>query len=146
MSQSLSSVKIHVVFSTKHRAPLLTPDLQRDCYAYLAIVARNHKARVYEVGGMPDHVHMLLALPRTITLAKLMEILKTSSSKWLKAKGPFAWQDGYGAFSVSESNVDSVRRYIRDQELHHKRASFQHEYLRILSKSNVPFDERFLWD
>jgi REP element-mobilizing transposase RayT len=105
---------------------------------------------VYEIGGIEDHVHMLLSLPCTICLAKLVELIKKDSSKWLKTKSPsfqfFAWQNGYGAFSVSASNIEVVRKYILEQEMHHKKTKFQEEFLMFLKKTNISFDEKYLWD
>jgi len=150
MSQSLASIKIHLIFSTKFRMPWLELSVRNECFNYLATVAKNTGSQVYEIGGMSDHVHILLTLPRTITLSKLVEQLKTSTSKWLKSKSEtlkqFAWQSGYGAFSVSESQAIRVRQYIQDQEIHHKKSSFQDEIIYFLKASKVDFNSKYLFD
>jgi REP element-mobilizing transposase RayT len=150
MSQSLSSIKVHLVFSTKSRLPWLTDDIRGECHHYLAGVAHNCGSQVHEIGGISDHVHLLLTLPKTVALSKMVEMLKTSSSKWLKSKNnrmqQFAWQSGYGAFSVSESQTERVRRYIQDQERHHRVAGYQKEFLSMLQASRVTYDEKYLWD
>ena len=150
MSQSLASIKIHVVFSTKSRLPLLEIDIRSECYKYLASVAQNHGSKVYEVGGMEDHIHILLTLPRTVTISKLVEVLKSSTSRWIKTRKQslsyFAWQTGYGAFSVSESQLPFVQEYIRNQQQHHQQRGFKDELLKLLQGSRVEFDEKYLWD
>ena len=150
MSQSLASIKVHLIFSTKSRMPWLDLDIRRECFNYLAVVAKNSGSRVFEIGGMSDHVHMLLTLPRTMTLSKLVEQLKTSTSRWLKSKSEnlrqFAWQSGYGAFSVSESQAERVQKYIQNQDLHHRKASFQDEIISFLKTSKIEFDPTYLFD
>jgi len=150
MPQSLSYLLIHIVFSTKDRAPLLSPEVRPDLYAYLATVARNANCECYRVGGVADHVHFAIRLSRTTTIAALVEELKTSSSKWLKTQSPalanFAWQNGYGAFSVGPSDLEALRAYIDSQEEHHKTRTFQEEYRAFLKRYGVDFDERYVWD
>ncbi|MES2504829.1 MAG: IS200/IS605 family transposase [Myxococcota bacterium] len=150
MSQSLASVKLHIIFSTKERTPWLSPEIRHECHRYLATVAKNNNSHVYEVGGVSDHVHILLTLPRTLTLSKLVEILKTATSKWIKKRDQslthFAWQTGYGVFSVSQSQLPKVQRYIKEQELHHQKASFKDELVQFLKNSNVKFNEEYLLD
>ena len=150
MPQSLSFLLIHVVFSTKDRAPNLDSSIRPALYAYLATVARNTDCECYRVGGVADHVHLAIRLSRTITTAKLVEELKTSSSKWLKTQSPtleaFAWQRGYGAFSVGASDLDALRQYIDNQEEHHRKRTFQDEYRAILTKYGIEYDERYVWD
>jgi len=139
-----------VVFSTKDRAPLLAASVRPALHAYLATVARNAECECFRVGGITDHVHLAIRLSRTITVAKLVEELKTSSSKWLKAQSPalaaFAWQRGYGAFSVGPSHLDALRRYIDEQMEHHRTRTFQEEYRAFLTKYGIAFDERYVWD
>ena len=141
---------VHIIFSTQARLPYLKPEHRPTLFSYLAGIARSESSHVYEIGGIDDHVHVLVSLPRTQTLAKLVELLKKSSSKWLKTQSPalkpFAWQNGYGAFSVSASQIEGVRHYIRNQEQHHQKSTFQNELLVLLRASNVPFDEKYLWD
>jgi len=148
MPESLSFLLIHIVFSTKDRRPVLKDDI--GIHAYLATVARNVGCECFRVGGVDDHVHLAIRLSRTITTAKLVEELKTSSSRWLKTQSPalakFAWQRGYGAFSVGPSDLDALTRYIDDQKHHHQKTSFQDEYRAFLIKYGVQFDERYVWD
>jgi putative transposase len=150
MPQSLSYLLVHIVFSTKDRAPLLNSESRPDLYAYLATVARNANCECYRVGGVADHVHFAIRLSRTTTIAALVEELKTSSSKWLKTQSPalanFAWQNGYGAFSVGPSDLEALRAYIDSQEEHHKTRTFQEEYRAFLKRYGVDFDERYVWD
>jgi REP element-mobilizing transposase RayT len=150
MPQSLSYLLIHVVFSTKDRAPVLASSIRPALHAYLATVARNADCECYRVGGIADHVHLAIRLSRTMTTAKLVEELKTSSSKWLKTQSPalaaFAWQRGYGAFSVGLSDLSALREYIDNQEEHHRKRTFQDEYRAFLTKYGIEYDERYVWD
>jgi REP element-mobilizing transposase RayT len=150
MPQSLSLVIIHVTFSTKDRVPCLGSSVRPDLHAYLSTVARNAGCECYRAGGVADHVHLGLRLARTLTVAGLIEELKTSSSKWLKSQHDslktFAWQRGYGAFSVGPSALPAVVKYIDDQEEHHRTRTFQEEYRALLTKYGIEFDERYLWD
>ncbi len=150
MPQSLDNVLIHLVFSTKDRYTYLKPPIRPEAYAYLAEVVRNTGCLCKRVGGIPDHVHLAIQLSRTITIADLVEEIKTSSSKWLKTKGPefgrFSWQKGYGAFSVSPTDTDALIKYIDDQEEHHRTRTFQEEYRMFLKKYGIEYDERYVWD
>lgn len=150
MPQSFSSLVVHVVFSTKDRAPLLVQSVRKPLHAYMAGTARNLGCPCYRTGGVDDHVHLAIALSRTITIAKLVEKLKTSSSKWLKGQSPelreFAWQRGYGAFSVSPNHLEPLCRYIDNQEDHHKTLSFEDEYRDLLNKYGLNYDDRYMWD
>ena len=151
MPQSLANVLLHVVFSTKHREPFLaTRELREAMEGYIVGALRNQRCPSLIVGAMPDHIHILCQLSRTITIAKLLEEVKADSSAWTKTLDPslrpFYWQNGYGAFSVSQSNVDAVRGYIANQEEHHRRHSFQDEYRRLLEKHGIAYDERYVWD
>jgi REP element-mobilizing transposase RayT len=150
MPQSLSFLLVHVVFSTKDRAPALVASVRPALHAYLATVARNAECECYRVGGISDHVHLAIRLSRTITVAKLVEALKTSSSKWMKPQSPglaaFAWQRGYGAFSVGPSQLEALRHYIDTQEEHHRTWTFQEEYRSLLTRYGIAFDERYVWD
>jgi len=150
MPQSLSRLLIHLVFSTKNRERLLTPSIQTELHPYLAGTLDNIQCPSLQVGGVEDHVHVLFGLSRTRTVAEVVEILKTSSSKWLKTKdlrlADFHWQSGYGAFSVSQSDADAVVAYIHSQARHHQRMTFQDEYRRLLERYQIPFDERYVWD
>lgn len=150
MPQSLSKVYLHIIFSTKLRKSLITREIQNELHAYIAGTLINLKSDVLKVNGTIDHVHILCTLPRTITISKLLEEIKKSSSKWIKTKGikwsSFAWQDGYGTFSVSSSLIKNVIKYIENQEEHHKKISFQDEFREFLIKYNIDYDERYLWD
>ena len=150
MPQSLALVIVHLVFSTKDRHPLIGPSVGPALHAYLATVARNAGCECFRVGGVADHVHLAVRFSRTITVADLVEELKTSSSKWVKTQSPglavFSWQRGYGAFSVGPSDLDALRSYIDGQEEHHRTRTYQDEYRAFLTKYAVEFDERYVWD
>lgn len=150
MPQSLSYLLTHIIFSTKDRAPFLDATVRPALHAYLATVARNVDCECFRVGGVADHVHLAVRLSRTITMAQLIEELKTSSSKWLKTQSPalaaFAWQRGYGAFSVGPSDLNALLHYIDTQEEHHKTRTFQDEYRAFLKKYGIDYDERYVWD
>lgn len=150
MPQSLSYLLTHIVFSTKDRAPVLDATVRPALHAYLATVARNVDCECFRVGGVADHVHLAVRLSRTITMAQLLEELKTSSSKWLKTQSSaltaFAWQRGYGAFSVGPSDLNTLLHYIDTQEEHHRSRTFQDEYRAFLKKYGIAYDERYVWD
>ena len=148
MPQSLAAVLVHLVFSTKDRLPLLGDHIRRDLHAYLATVARNAGSECHRVGGVADHVHLAIRLARTASVADLVATLKTSSSMWLKTHGvpAFAWQRGYGAFSVGVRDLDALITYIDGQERHHRTQTFQDELRRILDAHQVVYDERYVWD
>ena len=150
MPQSLSYLLTHIVFSTKDRAPILADIVRPSLHAYLATVSRNSECECFRVGGVADHVHLAVRLSRTITMAKLIEELKTSSSKWLKTQAPdlatFAWQRGYAAFSVGPSDLNALLHYIDNQEEHHRARTFQEEYRAFLNKYGIEYDERYVWD
>jgi REP element-mobilizing transposase RayT len=150
MPQSLSRVLVHLIFSTKERSPCLSPGIQSELHPYLAVVLRDNDCPSLKVGGAEDHVHLLFGLSRTLAVAKAVEIVKTSSSKWIKSKVPefmaFHWQGGYGAFSVSQSHAEAVVQYIEGQAEHHRRVTFQEEFRAFLARYQVPHDERFMWD
>ena len=150
MPQSLAKILIHIIFSTKTRRPLIRPEVMPDLHSYMAGIARSYGCHVHEIGGIEDHVHLLIALPRTMALSKLIEEIKKGSSKWVKTKGgcyrDFHWQNGYGAFSIGQSNLNALRTYIQNQKEHHKRVAFQDEYRSFLKKYCVAFDEKYVWD
>src|SRR5437762_12767680 len=150
MSQSLSSVLIHLVFSTKNRELFITAEVESELHSYMAKIFRELKSPSLAIDGTNDHVHVLFSLARVITIAELVEEVKTNSSKWIKTKGRefknFHWQRGYGAFSIGQSNVEVLKRYIRNQKDHHKRVTFQDEYRDFLKSYGIDFDERYVWD
>jgi putative transposase len=146
--QSLTFLLIHVVFSTRERRPFLTEPTRSALHAYLATIARDHDCECFRVGGTADHVHLAIRLGRTTTVASLVNVLKSTSSQWLKAQNlnDFAWQNGYGAFSVGRSDLDQLVQYIEHQERHHQNTSFQDELRAILKRYGIETDERYLWD
>ena len=150
MPQSLSKLYVHLIFSTKHREPLLISSVRGRLHAYLATVLKNQDCPALKIGGTSDHVHILFRLSKNVALAEVVEEAKTSSSKWLKTQDralqSFHWQNGYGGFSVSPAEVDSVAAYIEGQEEHHRVLSFQEEYRRFLHEYGVEYDERYVWD
>ncbi len=151
MPQSLSNVLIHVVFSTKHRHPhLATPELRGTMAGYMVGILRNINCPSLIIGGTEDHMHILCNLHRTVSVAQLVEEVKTNSSIRIKEEGPglrdFHWQNGYGAFSVSQSNVEQVKAYITSQEEHHRRRDFQAEFRLMLERHGIQYDERYVWD
>ncbi len=147
MPHSYAANRIHVVFSTRERRKQIAPDFQPKLWAYIAGIGRNHDLVIHEVGGWQDHAHILFSLPATMTLAKAVQTLKVNSSKWVRENGrrDFGWQDGYGAFSVSQSNLQKVASYIRNQQKHHRKLSFEDEFRTLLRKHGLQFDERFIF-
>ena len=148
MPQSLSRVLVHVVFSTKHREDSIPIEIDADLHAYLGGIGRNVACPAIAVGGTANHVHLLVNLARTVTIADLLLNVKRDSSKWMKTKGvnAFAWQDGYGAFSIGESAVEEVCRYIANQRAHHEKMTFQDEVRALCRKYGVELDERYAWE
>ena len=151
MPQSLAKVLMHIVFSTKSRYPFFVDkNLREEMHAYLGGTCNNLDCPVLTVGGVADHVHILCALSRNLSIAKLVGEIKRGSSKWVKTNGriltKFAWQNGYGAFSVSQSDVERARKYIATQEEHHRKKTFQDEYRAFLKEYEVEYDERYVWD
>lgn len=141
---------MHLVFSTKYRARVLTDSVRPHLHAYMATVLRNLACPAVLINSVEDHAHLLFELARTVPVAKAVEDVKKTSSKWIKTQGAtfagFAWQSGYGAFAVSESGVPAVRDYIARQREHHRIRTFQNEYRTLLERHGVAFDERYVWD
>jgi len=150
MPQSLTKLHIHLIFSTKLREPLLLRPFRERVHAYLATVLNNLESPAQKIGGMSDHVHILFRMSKNHASAKVVETVKTSSSKWIKTQNPvlrtFHWQNGYGGFSVSPSQVVAAAEYIDHQEEHHRAVSFQDEYRKFLQTYGVEYDERYVWD
>ena len=151
MSESLAKLWVHLIFSTKNRFPFLTErTLRLDMHAYLATVLRSLACETRIVGGVEDHVHALFSLSKNHSLADVIKEIKRTSSVWIKtvadSQKKFSWQRGYGAFSVSQSQLAEVIRYIENQEEHHKRVTFQDEYRTFLRRYSIEFDERYVWD
>lgn len=150
MPQSLARLLVHVIFSTKYRAAVLTPEIRPALFDYLGTVLRDQDCPSIRIGGIEDHVHLFFTLSRKLPIAKVVEIVKVSSSKWLKLQSSdfadFRWQGGYGAFSVSPSQLEAVSHYIQNQERNHQEVSFQDEMRSFLRRHEIEFDERFVWD
>jgi len=140
----------HFVFSAKERRRLITPELRDRLWPFLGGIARQNKMKAIEVGGVEDHVHILLSLPATMAISKAAQLIKGGSSKWIHETFPehrlFSWQEKYGAFSVSVSLLDNVVAYIRNQPEHHRTVTFQEEFLALLKKHQIEYDERYLWE
>ena len=151
MPQSLAKILLHTVFSTKDRRPFLRDaTLRGELHCYLGGILLHHECQPMLVGGVEDHVHILSTLARTGTVAELVKEVKRGSSLWLKTRNPdlhdFAWQNGYGVFSIGFSQVDAVREYIAGQEEHHRQTSFQEEFRAFLKRYEIEYDERYVWD
>ena len=144
MAHTYASNFIHCIFSTKDRRPLIQTARMSELYSYLGGIARSEGFSLIAAGGTANHVHLLFTLPAPHSLAHAVQKLKGSSSRWM---GPgFSWQEGYGAFSVSPSQVSVMKRYVRNQEEHHRKTSFQDEFRAFLRKYQIQFDERYVWD
>lgn len=150
MPQSFDSVLVHLVFSTKHREPCLATPVRAPLWAYLATLAAQTGCLCHRVGGTADHVHLAVKLARTVSVAALVEELKTESSKWLKRQSPelsqFAWQRGYGVFSVGPAGLAQLVAYIDTQEEHHRDHDWPAEYRHLLERHDLVYDERYMWD
>ena len=150
MSQSLANIVVHLVFSTKGRRPLLRDEERGELHAYIAGILKNHDSPLIEINSVHDHIHILFAQSKNYAPAKIVEQVKTWSSAWLKQQhawyADFAWQRGYGEFSVSPRQVEAVRRYIRRQQEHHARKNFQTEFRLFCDTNAKPLDERYAWD
>jgi len=150
MPQSLARLHVHLVFSTKNRERFLTDPVRVSLHAYMATVLQNLGCAPVFINSVEDHAHLLIDLSRTVSVSQAVEDVKKSSSKWIKTQGAafrlFAWQSGYGAFAVSESNLEAVRTYIAKQPEHHCRRTFQEEFREFLHRHRLAFDERYVWD
>jgi putative transposase len=148
MANTYTSLHYHVVFSTKNRQPFLIKAVRERLFAYLGGIARENGMTALEVGGVPDHVHLLLSIPASLAVSKAVQLIKGGSSHWLKETFPnmvkFAWQDGYAAFTVSQSQLNDVQRYIRSQPEHHRTKTFVEEYRRLLARHCIEYEERYL--
>jgi putative transposase len=149
MAQTLTSLLTHIVFSTKHRADLITTAIEPELYAYLGGIAENQQSVLLAAGGTANHIHLLVSLSKNIALKDLMQSLKGDSSKWLKTKGDefsdFHWQDGYAAFSLGQSQVPNTRAYLAKQKVHHQQTPFEDELKLFLDKYGIAYDEQYLW-
>ena len=148
MAHTYCSSLFHCVFSTKERRKIITPELATRLWAYLGGVAREHAMKALAVGGMEDHVHILLSLPSSVAIAQGMREIKSASSRWLHetfALRSFDWQEGYGAFSIGMAQVDATLTYIACQRKHHKKVDFQAEFIAFLKKHGIEYDPRYIW-
>ncbi len=148
MSHTSGNILLHMIFSTQGRQPLIKSDFRADLFAYLGGIIREMDGTALIVNGTADHVHMLLRIRPAQSSAQIVRVVKANSSRWVHKKWDpkFAWQTGYCVFSVSESNVTAVTKYIAEQEDHHRKHSFQEEFVAFLVKNNVAYDERYIWD
>jgi REP element-mobilizing transposase RayT len=149
MPHTATNLLIHFIFGTRRREPSITPAIQADLHAYMGGVVRELDGVALSINGMPDHVHLLVRMPSTRSIADLARVVKTNSSRWVHERWPeskrFAWQSGFGAFSVSESGGQTVREYIRQQQQHHAKRSFEEEFVAFLKKIKIAVDEKYLW-
>ncbi len=150
MAHTYASLLYHCIFSTKDRVPVIVPKLAPELFAYMGGIVRSLDGIPMLINGVVDHVHMMIALPPTLSVADTMRLLKTNSSKWVhegsSEYASFAWQTGYGAFSVSRSNVPAVEAYIAKQEEHHRTMTFQEEFVAFLKRHGISYDERYIWE
>lgn len=150
MGQSLNKIYVHLVFATKYRNPMISDEIKDELFKYLGGICKGLECHPIQVGGYRDHVHILCLLSKKITLMKLLEEVKSHSSKWIKTKGSefenFYWQNGYGAFSVNPTELEVVKNYIINQEEHHQKKTYQDEFLAFLKKYKIEYDERYIWD
>jgi len=149
MANTYTLLHYHVIFSTKNREPWLVPDIEERVWAYVGGIARAHKMMALQVGGIEDHIHALVTAPATLAPSQIAQFLKGDSSKWIHDEFPalrnFGWQDGYGAFTASKSNLPAIVRYIQTQREHHRNRTFQEEYREFLQQHGIQYDERYLW-
>lgn len=148
MSHTSGNILLHLIFSTQQRKPLIKPEFRVDLFAYIGGVVRQIHATALIVNGVADHVHMLIRVRPAHSAAEIVRIVKANSSRWVRQKhtSGFGWQTGYGVFSVSESSAAEVTKYIAEQEEHHRKRSFQEEYVAFLKKNHVEYDPKYIWD
>ena len=149
MAHSYTNILIHYVFSTKNREKIMTVELQKRLWSYMGGIARENNMKALAIGGIEDHVHLLISLPTTLSIAKAIQLIKGGSSKWVHDTFPkynnVKWQEGYGAFSVSISQTKDIIAYITTQKEHHLKKSFQEEYVSFLKKNIIDYDKRYIW-
>ena len=150
MAQTLVSLMVHVIFSTKNREPFITPEIESELFAYMGGILKNHESRLLDAGGTADHVHLLVSQSKNMSISSLMKDVKKDSSLWIKTKGSefrnFHWQDGYGAFSIAKSDSREWKKYIAGQEEHHRKRTFKEELIDVLEEYGIVYDERYLWN
>jgi REP element-mobilizing transposase RayT len=149
VANTYTSLHYHVIFSTKNREPWIVTDIEQRLWRFIGGIARGHHMTALQVGGVDDHIHVLVSAPPTLAPSQIAQMLKGVSSKWIHEEFPllnnFSWQDGYGAFTVSQSNIPEVAHYIQNQRAHHRNKTFQEEYLGFLKANGIDYDERYLW-
>lgn len=149
MANTYTQIHVQFVFAVKYRNGLLIPSLKEELYQYISGIIKHHKHKLLAINGMPDHIHIFIGMRPTQSISDLMQDIKGSSSKWINEKKflkvKFEWQEGYGAFSYSKSQVDNVINYIKNQEEHHKKESFRNEYLNFLNRFEVEYDEKYIF-
>jgi putative transposase len=149
MANTFTCLHYHIIFSTKNREPWIKPEIQDRIWSFMAGIAQKNKMKTLQIGGMPDHVHLVIGLPTTVSLSDALHLMKGGSSKWIKDEFSglrgFAWQDGYAAFTVSQSNLREVVAYVKNQSEHHRVKTFQEEYLAFLDRHGVSYDARFVF-
>ena len=150
MANSYTQILIHYIFSTKRREKLIFPKYEKRIWQFMGGISKHNGIVTYAIGGIEDHVHLLISLPKTLSVAKAIQLIKGGSSSWIHTTFTelknFAWQEGYGAFSVSYSKLEKVKTYIENQKEHHRHRSFKEEYLEFLKRYNIPYDEKYIWD
>jgi REP element-mobilizing transposase RayT len=150
MANTFVSLLAHVVFSTKNRVDLIRPEIEPELYAYIGAIAHNHGSRLLTINGTSNHVHLLLSLSKTMAISDTIREIKKGSSSFMKSRDSafrdFGWQDGYGGFSIGQSQVAEVKAYIARQKQHHRKQDFKEELLELLDKYEIEYDERYLWD
>ena len=144
MAQTLVSLMVHVIFSTKNREAFITPEIEPELFAYVGGILKNHESRLLDAGGTADHIHLLVSQSKNVSLSSLMKDVKKDSSSWIKTKGNqfrnFHWQDGYGAFSIGKSDIRELKRYIAGQKEHHRKRTFEEELIEFLEDYGVAYD------
>jgi len=150
MTQSLSKLYIHTIFHVKNKRIFIRPEEEKELYAYIGGIIKQNSSDSIKIGGTENHIHILANMSKNISLSKFLEEIKKNSSRWIKTKDihykDFAWQGGYSGYSVSQSKVEVVKKYIERQKEHHKKLSFRDEYLKFLREYGVDFDEKYLWE
>lgn len=148
MANTFTQIYLHLVFAVQDRISLIRPEWKEELYKYVTGIVQNQKHKLITINGMPDHLHLLIGYKPHQLIPDLLQDIKGSSSKWINikrfTKGNFTWQEGYGAFSYSHSQIDQVAKYISNQEKHHKKKTFQEEYIELLKKFDLPYDERYI--
>jgi REP element-mobilizing transposase RayT len=149
MANTYTQIHMHTIFAVQNRLSLIKTDWQERLFQYIISITQNHGHKVLSIGGMPDHIHLLFAFRPTQSLSELMQNVKRNSSEWINkeklALGKFSWQEGYGAFSYSKSQIPQVVKYIENQETHHKKRTFSEEYKKILIDFGLEYDERYIF-